>query len=55
MSDERIEQSIRSAAASVEMEGFQIDASYLELCRRLLAGELTMEQYIIAVSAKGRA
>lgn len=52
MSDEKIEQAIESAAASMKMEGFQIDLQSIDLCRRLLKDEITMEEYISAVTEK---
>ena len=52
MRDERIEQAIESAAASMKMEGFQIDQESIDLCRRLLRDEITMEEYISAVTGK---
>lgn len=52
MSDERIEQAIESAAASMKMEGFQIDQESVDLCRRLLKDEITLEEYISAVTGK---
>ena len=52
MSDERIEQAIESAAASMKMEGFQIDPQCVDLCRRLLKDEITMEEYISVVTGK---
>ena len=52
MSNERIERAIESAAASMKMEGFQIDQESIDLCRRLLKGEITMEEYISAVTGK---
>lgn len=41
-----IEKAIEIAAASTEMEGLQVDEQSKEWCRRLLRGEITMEQYI---------
>ena len=52
MSDEIIERSVRSAAASIEMEGFHIDASCIDLCQKMLRGEMTMADYIACVLAK---
>ena len=52
MSDEKIEQAIESAAASMKMEGFQIDQESVDLCRRFLKDEITMEEYISAVTGK---
>ena len=52
MRDERIQQAIESAAASMKMEGFQVDEESIDLCRRLLRDEITMEEYISAVIGK---
>ena len=52
MSDERIERAIESAAASMKMEGFQIDPQCVDLYRRLLKDEITMDEYISAVTGK---
>lgn len=52
MSDKRIEQAIESAAASMKMEGFQVDQQCVDLCRRLLKDEITMGEYISAVTGK---
>lgn len=50
--EKSIEKSIKNAAASVEMEGFQIDEQSKEWCRQLLRKEITMEQYILLVKKK---
>ena len=47
-----VEQAIANAAASVEMEGYHIDEQSREWCRKLLRGELSMEQYILLVKEK---
>ena len=39
----------RKFAASVEMEGYRIDEQCKDWCRKLLQGELTMEEYIVLV------
>lgn len=52
MSDEKIEQAIESAAASMKMEGFQIDPQCVDLYRRLLKDEITMDEYISTVTDK---
>ena len=38
-----IDKAIENSAASVEMEGYQIDEQCKDWCRKLLQGELTME------------
>ena len=52
LSDERIERSVQSAIASIEMEGYQVDSSCIELCRKMLKGEMTIEEYIALILAK---
>ena len=45
-----IEQSIRTAEISLQMEGFSVSDACKELCRRLLSGEITLEQYLARVT-----
>ena len=52
MNDERIERSVRSAVASIEMEGLHVDPSCVVLCVKMLKGEISMEQYIASVVEK---
>lgn len=40
---------INNAAASIEMEGFEVLPEYKKLCEKLLNKEITMEEYIAAV------
>ena len=47
-----IDRAINNSAASVEMEGFLIDEQCKDWCRKLLQGELTMEEYIDLVKEK---
>lgn len=52
-----ITRSIRAAEASLRMEGFLVTDEARALCRRLLAGEITFEQYfafVISRSGVGR-
>ena len=44
-----IDQSIRSAELSLQMEGLSVSDSCKELCRKLLSGEITLEQYLARV------
>lgn len=44
-----IDKAIENSAASVEMEGYKIDKQCKEWCRKLLLGELTMDEYIVLV------
>ena len=41
-----IEQSIRTAEVSLRMEGLQVSDDCKEMCRRMLSGEITMDQYL---------
>ena len=41
-----IELSIEAAEVSLRMEGLFVTAACKELCRELLAGEITLEQYL---------
>ena len=41
-----IEQSIRTAEVSLHMEGLQVSDDCKEMCRRMLSGEITMDQYL---------
>ena len=40
------EQSIRTAEVSLHMEGLQVSDDCKEMCRRMLSGEITMDQYL---------
>lgn len=47
-----IDKAIENSAASVEMEGYQIDEQCKDWCRKLLQGEITMEEYIVLVKQR---
>lgn len=47
-----IERSIRAAEVSLRMEGFSVTDASKELCRKLLAGEITLEQYLTYVTPR---
>ncbi len=49
MNPSTIEKSIRTAAASLEMEGFAVDSDCMELCKKMLSGKITMEEYLAQV------
>ena len=55
MSPSEIERSIRAAAASLEMEGLPVDPQCVAWCRRMLAGELSMEEYLALVTERAKA
>lgn len=44
-----IEQSIRTAELSLQMEEFSVSDACKDLCRKLLSGEITLEQYLSCV------
>ncbi len=50
MNPAAIEKSIRTAAASLEMEGFVVDPDCMALCQKMLSGEITMEEYLTQVT-----
>ena len=52
MSSSAIEKSIQTAVVSLEMEGFSVDSQCVELCRLLLADEISMEEYLSRVTPK---
>ena len=41
-----VEQSIRTAEVSLRMEGLQVFDDCKEMCRMLLSGKITMDQYL---------
>ena len=45
-----IERSIKGAEVSLLMEGFVVTDACKELCRKLLSGEITLEQYLACVT-----
>ncbi len=46
-----IEQSIETAEASLQMEGLSVSDACKELCRQLLTGEISFDQYMASVAA----
>lgn len=46
MSDFAIEKAIKNAEASVNMEGLHVSDSSKELCKKLLKGEITFDEYL---------
>ena len=45
-----IERSMEAAEISLRMEGLSVTEVCKELCRKLLAGEITLEQYLAHVT-----
>lgn len=54
MSAAEIEESIRTATISLEMEGLHIDSQYAEWCRQMLSGKISMEEYIAMVIERAK-
>ncbi len=52
MNQAAIEHAIRTATASLEMEGFVVNPDHAALCREMLAGEITLEEYFAQVIPK---
>ena len=52
MSAAEIEKSIRTATASLEMEGLHVDAQCVAWCRQMLSDELSLEEYLKLVTAR---
>lgn len=49
-----IERSIEAAEVSLRMEGLPVTEVCKELCRKMLAGEITLEQYLAhVISSRG--
>lgn len=48
-----IERSIRAAELSLRMEGLSVTDACKELCRKLLAGEITLQEYLRQVISDG--
>ena len=51
MSEKQIEKAINNAVFPADMEGYVIDDTAKELCRKLLKKEITMEEYISFVKS----
>ena len=52
MSEKQIEKAINNAAHSSEMEGYTINDTVKEWCRKLLKKEITMEEYISFIKSR---
>ena len=49
---ETVEKTVANAVASVEMEGYRVDAECRDWCRMLLLGEITFDQYLALAKKK---
>ena len=52
MSAAEIERSIQTATMSLAMEGLVVGEQYVELCRKMLSGEISMKEYLATVIEK---
>lgn len=52
MSELQIRKSIKTAAFSLEMEGFKVDEQSVSLCEKLLKNEITLKEYIEIAKSK---
>ena len=46
------DKAISNAAASIKMEGYQVDSECIDWCKKLLDDEIDIEQYIAFVKQK---
>lgn len=49
MSEKDIQRAVNSSIASIEMEGYTVDAQTKELCIKLMRKEITMDEYLAFV------
>ena len=49
-----IDHAIQAAEVSLQMEGLSVTDACKDLCRRMLAGEITLEQYLRYVIPDGK-
>ena len=54
MSGERINRILRNTKFSMEMEGFTIEKEQEDKVRKLLIGEMKLEDYIESINQKAR-
>lgn len=54
MSAAEIKNAMRTAAMSLEMEGQHVDAQCVEWCHKMLAGEITLEEYLALVIQRAK-
>ena len=52
MSAAEIERSIQTATMSLAMEGLVVGEQYVELCRKMLSGEISMKEHLATVIEK---
>lgn len=49
-----IDHTIQAAEVSLQMEGLSVTDACKDLCRRMLVGEITLEQYLNRVIPDGK-
>ena len=49
-----IDHTIQATEVSLQMEGLSVTDACKDLCRRMLAGEITLEQYLSYVIPDGK-
>lgn len=49
MSAVEIEKSIQTATISLEMEGLHVGEQYVDWCRKMLSGDISMKEYLAMV------
>ncbi len=49
-----IDHTIQAAEVSLQMEGLSVTDACKDLCRRMLVGEITLEQYLSYVIPNGK-
>ena len=49
-----IDHTTQAAEVSLQMEGLSVTDACKDLCRRMLAGEITLEQYLSYVIPNGK-
>ena len=50
MKPDAIEKAIHASVCSLKMEGLEVDPSCIDLCRKMLSGEISMEEYLLRVT-----
>ena len=50
MKPDAIEKAIHASVCSLKTEGLEVDSSCIDLCRKMLSGEISMEEYLLRVT-----
>lgn len=54
MSTDEIERSIQTATISLEMEGLYVGEQYVDWCRMMLSGDISINEYLAMVIDKAK-